>query len=56
MVRTFTTDVGRFRKGDVRDYPKQVWDGIAKSAKRSINSFSEGIKTFNNADRKKKRR
>lgn len=42
ITRVFTKDVGRYRKGEVREYPKWTWDGIAKSAKaKSPDEFSK---------------
>ncbi len=55
MVRKFTKDVGRFRKDDVRDYPKSTWDDIAASVNRPLSRFSDPVDTFNNADRKDRR-
>lgn len=41
MQRIFTKDVGRFKKGEVRDYTKQVWEGIARSAKMKLDDFTK---------------
>jgi len=41
MQRIFTKDVGRFKKGEVRDYTKQVWEGISKSAKMKLDDFTK---------------
>ena len=41
MQRVFTKDVGRFRKGDVRDYPKPLWQDIARSQKMKLEDFSK---------------
>lgn len=41
MERIFTKNVGRFVKGQLRDYPKQVWEQLAKSAKMKIEDFTK---------------
>jgi hypothetical protein len=42
ITRVFTKDVGRFRKGEVREYPRATWDGIMRSAKaKSYDEFSK---------------
>ena len=41
MLREFTQDIGRYRKGDVRDYPRGVWSTIA--GKRNLDSFSRAL-------------
>jgi hypothetical protein len=41
MQRIFTKDIGRFKKGEVREYPKQVWEGIARSAKMKLDEFTK---------------
>lgn len=41
MQLQFTKDVGqRFKKGDVRDYPKRTWTDIERSAGRDLASFT----------------
>lgn len=40
MQRTFTANVGRFKQGETRDYPKDVWDRIALSAKQKLDKFT----------------
>jgi hypothetical protein len=47
MLRKFTKDLGRYKKGQSHDYPKAVWEQIAKSAKAKLDSFSEAVE--NNA-------
>jgi len=56
MVRRFIRDAGRFKKGDVRDYPRATWNDIAKASKRALNGITEPIDTFNNAERSKEGR
>lgn len=43
MLRKFTKDLGRYKKGQSHDYPKAVWEQIAKSAKAKLDSFSEAV-------------
>lgn len=45
MLRKFTVDVGtKFKKGDVRDYPKVTWMQLASNAgKKSIDAISEPV-------------
>lgn len=32
MLRKFTTSIGRFQTGDLKDYPAETWEQIARSA------------------------
>lgn len=41
MQRIFIKDVGRYKKGEVRDYTKQTWEGIARSLKQGLDAFSK---------------
>lgn len=41
MVRAFTDDVGRYKRGDIRDYPIQTWKGLERSARRPLGAFSK---------------
>lgn len=43
MERIFTKSIGRFVKGESRDYPLATWDQIAKSGKESIDTFSVSV-------------
>ena len=43
MVRMFTTDVGRFKTGDVRDFPQTTWKQISVSAKQKLETFSKKL-------------
>ncbi|MDZ4342346.1 MAG: hypothetical protein U1E51_07900 [Candidatus Binatia bacterium] len=45
MLRKFTKDLGRYKKGQSHDYPKAVWEQIAKSAKAKLDSFTEAVET-----------
>lgn len=40
MRRQFTRNVGRFQSGEVRDYPRPTWEGIARSAGRKLGSIT----------------
>lgn len=41
MLRRFTKTVGRFREGELHDFPKGVWSSMAASAKAELDSFSK---------------
>jgi hypothetical protein len=41
MNRVFTQDVGKYRAGDIRDYPLATWRDIAKSAKKPLEKITE---------------
>lgn len=43
MERIFTKDIGRFNKGDSRNYPKPVWENIAKSAKQALTDITISV-------------
>lgn len=43
MLRKFTKAIGRYKVGEAHDYPKAVWENMAKSAKAKLDSFSEAI-------------
>ena len=53
MQRVFTKDVGRFKKGEERDYTKQVWEGIARSAKMKLDDFTRIAVMVEQAEPKK---
>jgi len=41
MQRMITAEIGgRFRVGDILDYPRETWTGIAKSVKKKLDKFS----------------
>lgn len=40
MLREFTQPVGRFQKGEHRDYPQTTWDQLARSVNRSLDKFT----------------
>lgn len=62
MNRTFTEDVGRFKRGDIRDYAPPTWKGIARSVRKPLGSFSRPIEdvvkesTSHSSKKKMKRR
>ena len=56
MVRKFKVDVGRFHKGDVRDYPQHVWKDIATSAGRPLNNITDHVVTHRDSSKQKKGR
>lgn len=40
MQRIFTKDVGRYKKGEVRDYPNATWQNLSRSLKQKLDDFS----------------
>ena len=40
MLRVFTKDVGRYQRGDVRDYPSHVWKAIAADLGGNLDAFT----------------
>lgn len=40
MLRRFTKEVGRYSNGSLRDYPREVWNTIARSAGMALESFT----------------
>lgn len=44
MVRVFTRDIGRYKKGEMRDYPKNVWGSLAKSVKSPLDKITREVK------------
>jgi len=43
MQRLFTDSIGRFPAGAIRDFPKQVWSQIARSAGKPLDEFTVAI-------------
>ena len=43
MTRVFTKDLGRWKKGDIREYPIPTWQQIGRGNKVSLDSFSREI-------------
>ncbi len=41
MLREMTKALGRFRVGELHDYPKHVWAKIAFDAKQPLDNFSK---------------
>lgn len=45
MQRVFIEDVGRFKKGDIRDYPKGTWGNIARSSNNKLESITTSVES-----------
>jgi len=45
MLRKVTKPVGRLKEGVMLDYPKGVWDKIAKDAGMKLEAFTVGIES-----------
>ena len=43
MLREITKAIGRFRVGDVHDYPRGVWDKVARDAKQKLDAFTKEV-------------
>ncbi len=43
MTRVFTKDIGRWKKGEIREYPVPTWQQIERGAKVKLSSFSKEI-------------
>jgi hypothetical protein len=43
MLRQFTKDIGRFERGEVKDYPKPTWDQMAVNAGQPLEKFTAAI-------------
>jgi len=43
MTRVFIKDLGRWKKGEIREYPIPTWQQIERGAKVSLGSFSREI-------------
>ena len=43
MLRKITKAIGRYREGEVHDYPKAVWDKMAADGKTKLDKFSEPV-------------
>lgn len=41
MLREFIKDCGRYRKGEIRDYPRGVWTTIA--GKQKLDSITKPV-------------
>ena len=41
MLREFTKDRGRYRKGDMRDYPAPTWRALA--GREPLDSFTRAV-------------
>ena len=43
MLREITKDIGRFKCGQTRDYPKDVWATIERQAHMKLDDFSRAV-------------
>lgn len=43
MTRLFTKNMGRWKKGDIREYPIPTWRQIERGATHPLDSFSKEI-------------
>ena len=43
VTRVFTKDLGRWKKGDIREYPIPTWQQIGRGNDVSLDSFSREI-------------
>ena len=49
MRLVFIKDIGEnFKAGVIKDYPKPVWEQIAKSAEQPLNKFTKAVDDFAN--------
>lgn len=43
MLRKITKSVGRYRAGDVHDYPRDVWKKLASDAGMVLEDFAQEV-------------
>ena len=43
MTRVFTKETGRWKKGDIREYPFTTWQQIERGAKQKLDVFSTEV-------------
>lgn len=43
MLREFIKSVGRFRAGEIRDYPKATWDDLANGTSLKLDQISKPV-------------
>lgn len=43
MERILTKDIGKRKAGEIYDYPRDVWRGMARADGRSLESFSRSV-------------
>lgn len=43
MQRMFLQDVGRFKAGEIRDYPQGIWTDIARSAGAPLDRVTKPV-------------
>lgn len=45
MLREFTKAVGRYKPGQQHDYPRDIWNRLAKEFKMSVDAFSRDVES-----------
>ena len=43
MLRKITKEIGRYKVGEVHDYPKAVWEKMAADGKIKLDKFTEEV-------------
>lgn len=43
MQRMFLQNLGRFKAGDIRDYPQGIWTDIARSAGQPLDRITKPV-------------
>lgn len=43
MLREFTKPIGRYRIGEVRDFPQPTWAQMAKSCELDLADFTKAV-------------
>lgn len=43
MRLVFIKDVGRYKRGEIRDYPTPTWAAIERSARLSLGRFTQPV-------------
>ncbi len=43
MLREFTVDIGRFKKGESRDYPNNVWTSMSETSGKKLDDFTKAV-------------
>lgn len=54
MQRIFTKTIGRYKAGDIYDWPRVTWEHFARSVNQSLSAFTESVEAA--ADRSIKER
>lgn len=53
MEMVFTKNIGKFRKGEVRDFPRSTWNRIARNSNNEISNFAKTINELSVSNSKK---